>query len=198
MQLHFLCAIIYLLYNRGAGHTISAALALLETDEQRNILSEFYEENKNRFYAIAFSKLHNREAAEDAIQEAFLRIVRYPDKFFEIDAHKRLPYAIIIIRNVVLQFLEQKGRYEPEELPEELPDPGISVEETVIGRISGDELMEFINSLPEAQKQAIILKSVYGLNYREIADTLGITEAAVRRRISDAYGRIRGYIKEGE
>lgn len=38
---------------------ISAALAILKTDEQRNELSAFYEENKKRFYAIAFSKLNN-------------------------------------------------------------------------------------------------------------------------------------------
>ena len=33
---------------------ISTALALLETDEQRNVLSEFYQKYKNRFYAIAY------------------------------------------------------------------------------------------------------------------------------------------------
>ena len=74
---------------------ISAALAVLKTDEQLNELSEFYEENKNRFFSIEFSKLHNREDAEDAIQEAFLRIVKYPEKFFAIPTHKRLPYAVI-------------------------------------------------------------------------------------------------------
>ncbi len=78
LQLHFFCAIIYLLYNRGSGHTISAALSLLETDKQRNILSEFYKENKNRFYAIAFSKLHNREAAvRRRISDAYGRIRGY-------------------------------------------------------------------------------------------------------------------------
>ena len=32
---------------------ISSALSMLETEEQRDILSEFYEENKNRFYGMA-------------------------------------------------------------------------------------------------------------------------------------------------
>ena len=51
---------------------ISGALAILETDKQRNELSEFYKENKARLYNFAFSRLHNRESAEDALQEAFL------------------------------------------------------------------------------------------------------------------------------
>ena len=49
---------------------ISAALAILETQEQRNELSEIYEHHKKTFYAIAYSKLQNRPDAEDAIQEA--------------------------------------------------------------------------------------------------------------------------------
>lgn len=88
---------------------ITAALAILQTDEQRDILSEFYEENKNRFYMLAYSKLHNSEASEDAVQEAFLRIVRYPDRFFSIEPHKRLPYSIIIIKNVVLQIVRKSN-----------------------------------------------------------------------------------------
>lgn len=80
---------------------ISTALALLETDEQRNILSEFYQKYKNRFYAIAYSKLHGKAAAEDAVQEAFLRIVDKPENFFKIEHNKRVAYADVIVRNEV-------------------------------------------------------------------------------------------------
>lgn len=61
---------------------ISEALAVLETEEQRNELADFYEKNKSRFYTIAFDHLHNQEEAEDAIQEAFLEIANKPDTFF--------------------------------------------------------------------------------------------------------------------
>lgn len=58
--------------------------------------------------------------------------------------------------------------------------------------------MEFIKTLSEAKKQAVILKGVYGLDNREIADVLGITESAVRRRIADAYGRIIYFVRKGD
>lgn len=176
---------------------ISAALAMLETDEQRQILSEFYEENKNRFYSIAVSKLKNPELAEEAVQETFLRIVKYPDRFYQIEPHKKLPYAIIIIRNVILQMLSKDNMESFDELTEDIPDQAMSVEDKVIGRISGDELMNFIRSLPEAKKQALILKGVYGLSTREMAGVLGITESAVRRRIADAYGKVIRFVREG-
>ncbi len=177
---------------------INAALAVLQTDEQRNILSEFYEENKNKFFSLAYAKLQNSEESEDAVQEAFLRIVKYPEKFFSIEPHKRLPYSIIIIRNVVLQMLEKQGRYTFEELPEDIPDSNLSIEDISIGNVARSELVEFIQTLSEAKKQAVILKGVYGLNNREIADVLGITESAVRRRIADAYGRIIYFVRRGE
>lgn len=177
---------------------INAALAVLQTDEQRNILSEFYEENKNKFFSLAYAKLQNSEESEDAVQEAFLRIVKYPEKFFSIEPHKRLPYSIIIIRNVVLQMLEKQGRYTFEELPEDIPDSNLSIEDISIGNVARSELVEFIQTLSEAKKQAVILKGVYGLNNREIADVLGIAESAVRRRIADAYGRIIYFVRRGE
>lgn len=40
---------------------IAAALAVLETDEQRNELAEFYKESLGRLYTIAMSRLHNQQ-----------------------------------------------------------------------------------------------------------------------------------------
>lgn len=66
---------------------ISAALAVLKTDEERNALSEIYTKNIKSFYSIAFSKLHNAHDSEDAIQEAFLAIARNQTTF--LLSHKR-------------------------------------------------------------------------------------------------------------
>lgn len=72
---------IYLIYYNGAPYSypkgsdtmISAVLALLESDEQRSALAEFYARSKNRLYYIALSKLHNSADAEDAVQEVSFR-----------------------------------------------------------------------------------------------------------------------------
>ena len=63
---------------------ISAALAVLESEEQRNELSEIYENNISNFYNIAFQQLHNKHDAEDTIQEAFLAIAKNPGPFFDV------------------------------------------------------------------------------------------------------------------
>ncbi len=173
---------------------ISAALATLNTDAERNELSKFYRENKDRFYAIAFSRLHNRELSEDALQEAFLNIVKYPKTFFALETHKKVSYALLIIKNVISRMQKKSEKHIIEELTDDAANDTISVEEIVIGDISAEKIKEFINGLPEARKQALNLKTVYGLSNAQIADILGISEAATRKRISDAYKLIKDFI----
>ena len=135
---------------------ISAALAVLESEEQRNELSEFYEENKSRLYSIAFERLHNRQDAEDAIQETFLNIADKPEKFFEIPAHKRLPYAVIIIRNVAIDMFNSKNKIS-EQLNQDYELETISLENHLFDKIAHDEVVSFVNRLSTAQRNVLML-----------------------------------------
>ena len=99
---------------------ITAALAVLKTDEQRNIISDFYQMYKNRFYAIAYEHLHNPQDSEEAIQEAFLRITVNPDKFFSLSGDERIYLVSAIIRNTSIDMYNKKTKHQQEELPEDL------------------------------------------------------------------------------
>lgn len=176
---------------------ISAALAILETDEQRNELAEFYKENFGKLYSIAISRLHNQQSAEDAVQDTFMRICKYPQKFFKIEAQQRLPYAVIVIKNVVRNIAKDKSKHEYDELCEDIPWDARSIEDVAIGKIFSKELEKFINSMPETLRHAITLKIVYDLTTRQIADMLGISEDTVRKRISNSYKQIRDFLNEG-
>lgn len=173
---------------------ISELFAVIENEMQRNDLSEFYSKNKQRLYGIAFSKLKNPTNAEDAVQETFLRITKYPKKFFEIEDNKRLSYAAVIIRNVISQMAEPPNvRFE--ELTDNIVDDTASIEELAIGKIGSKMLKDFILKMPQGQKAVLQLKITYGLTNAMMADVLGISEQAVRKRVSDAYIRIRNYLK---
>lgn len=176
---------------------ISAALAILETDKQRSELDEFYKEHRNRLYALALSKLHNRYDAEDAVQETFLNIAKYPEKFFEIDAHKKISYVLVVIRNVISRMLKKANRCEFDELPENAFNNVLSVETLAIGNISAEEIKNFIEKMSPALRDAIKLKVFGKLSNTEIADVLNISETAVRKRISTAYKKINTFLNGG-
>ena len=179
---------------------ISTALALLETDEQRNVLSEFYQKYKNRFYAIAYSKLHGKDAAEDAVQEAFLRIVDKPENFFKIEHNKRMAYADVIVRNVSIDMFNKNNVHELEELTDDVSNENyaLGLEDTVIGSVSKNELLAFILKLPVLQRDILNLKVVFELSNSEIAQKLNVSENVVRQRLYQARKSILDFLESGD
>lgn len=81
---------------------ISAALAMLENDDQRRLMTDFYKANKNGLYRFAFSKLNSREAAEDAVQETFLRIAKYPKNFLKLMLTKEYLTRLLLLETLLL------------------------------------------------------------------------------------------------
>lgn len=164
---------------------ISAALSILKTEPQRNELSEFYNTYSDRFYAIAYSKVHNKQDAEDAVVEAFSRIATAPERFFKISAHKRVAYVDVIVRNVAVDMFRKKNKIPMESYDEQAFDVinYISLEDIVIGKISKDELVDFIRSMSESKKDAIILRILYHHSTAEIVHILEISETAARKRL---------------
>lgn len=175
---------------------ISAALAILETQEQRNELSEIYEHHKKTFYAIAYSKLQNRPDAEDAIQEAFLAVAKNPAVFFAIPNNKRVPYINVMIRNISCKIWNKKHNIlEDEAGLDQVMDEQISVEDIVISEYTCKQVLAFIDTLSEASKTALYCKMSLGLKYGDIATLLGVSEAAVRKRITRALRQIKEYVE---
>lgn len=174
---------------------IASVLSVLGAEERRNELAEFYEEHSNDLYAFALSRTHNRENAEDAVQEAFLRIAKYPERFFALPVHKRISYAVIVTKNAVNNILGESAK--SSELSEEIKDNSLSVEDMALGNIAAEELKAFIMKMPEAQRAAIILKIVHEMTTAEIADALNISEPTARKRVSNAYKTIEKYLNGG-
>lgn len=175
---------------------LSALFSVLKSDGERSELAAFYTQNKKKLYAAAFSKLHNHEAAEDAVQEAFLRVAKYPERFFALNNNKRLAYMLVVLVNTTTDSLGSRIGYE--ELTEDIADDSPAVEDIALGSISADELKRFIDGMPKAKRDAVTLKLVCGYTNSEIADMLGISKAAAEKRISDAYKFIKKYLNGGD
>lgn len=175
---------------------ISAALTILRTEDERLELSKFYTLYSKRLYAIAYSKLHNRLDAEDAVQETFARIAKNPEKFFSLEDNKRLAYVDVIVRNISIDAFNANNKVEFSELSEEIPSDiyNISLEDNILGGISKNELLEFIKSLPQLQQDVLTLCCMLELSNTEVAEKLNISEVAVRQRLFLARKAISDYI----
>lgn len=173
---------------------ISAALALLETDEQRNILSEFYKANKHRLFGIAYSRLHNKESAEDAVQDVFLRLAKDARKFFGLSDRERVMYADVIARNVTVDMYRRANKLYTTELSEDISENGSDnpLEAELLYRFTKEKLTELLNGLPPLQRDVLFLRTVHDMTVKEIAEKLSVSENTVRQRLF----RARNTIKE--
>ena len=176
---------------------ISVALAVLKTDEQRNELSEFYEQNKSKLYSIALERLHNRQDAEDAVQQAFLEIANKPDKFFSLSINIQRYYVSAIVRNISIDMLKKKNRLKTEEIYDDNSFQSVSelLENSLLEKISRNELLDFINKLPVLQRNVLILTCLSELSITETAEVLKISKCAVNQRLYLARKSIRAFVE---
>ena len=177
---------------------ISAALAVLENEGQREELSKFYEKYKNRFLSIALHILHNKERAEDAVQEAFLKIADKPNTFFSLDETKQNQYLYAIVKNASIDILNKNRKIQTDDNTENiiLGNDAEFPEKFVLDDISYKELIEFIKGLPKLQQNVLVLNRLLKLSISETAQQLNVSETAVNQRLYLARKAIKQYIEE--
>lgn len=172
--------------------------SVISDEKQRNELSEFYKENLNCFLNIAYSNLHNKNDAEDAVQEAFQEIVRKPDIFFDITPEKRVAFMVTVVRNISSDIFKKKNKIPLEKFDEEesYDDNPFSFEDSMIGKVSRDKLKKLIESLPPLQRDVLTLRCLMGLSTAETAEKLNISQSAVKKRLHLAKDAVREYLRK--
>jgi RNA polymerase sigma-70 factor (ECF subfamily) len=136
-------------------------------------------------YRVAFSILRNPSDAEDAVQEAFVRVLRHRDTLGEIRDHR--VWLIRIVWNIVLD-RKRRAKTRPEtddvaELARVLPADGLSAEQRAAAAQHRAHVLSCVDRLPTKEREVMVLSAFEELTSVEIASVLGITESSVRSRI---------------
>jgi RNA polymerase sigma-70 factor (ECF subfamily) len=160
---------------------LPAAEALRE--ELREVFGACVRGHADRLYRLA-SRLTGRAAdAEDLLQEAFLRGWRAIDRFRGESGLSTWLYRI------VLNLSRDRRRRDTEPLPD-VPAPRAEPADALAGRDLLRRVMVEIDGLPRRQREALLLRASAGLNYREIADVMRISSAAVKSHLAQARKRL--------
>jgi RNA polymerase sigma-70 factor, ECF subfamily len=136
-------------------------------------------------YRVAYSVLRNAADAEDAVQEAFLRVLRHRDTLDEV--RDRRVWLIRIVWNIVLD-RKRRTKTRPEtddvdELARVLPSAGLSAEQIAAAAQHHARVLACVDKLPAKERQVLMLSAFEELSSVEIAGVLGITESSVRSRL---------------
>lgn len=142
-----------------------------------------------RIYNLSYRYTGRREDAEDLTQEIMIRVYQNLNTF-RSDAGSFQNWVLRVGRNLIIDHYRQTRRFQPAAGSEEmdgmhleddkLPNPHQMVEMDEAARF----LWNGLNSLSPELKEALVLRDLEGLAYREIADMLGIPEGTVKSRIN--------------
>jgi RNA polymerase sigma factor (sigma-70 family) len=151
----------------------------------------FVRRYQKRVYGLALSILGDRQAAEDAAQETFVRAWRHAGVY---DPRRGAvsTWLLTIARNVSVDMLRMR-RHEP-------VDPDALLMQVNAGRSEPDEaarmdevieLGRALAELPKQQTRALVLAAFYGRTGREISEIEGIPLGTVKTRIRTAMMKLR-------
>jgi RNA polymerase sigma-70 factor (ECF subfamily) len=160
------------------------------------LLAALVDQYAGALYRVAFSVLRNAADAEDAVQEAFLRVLRHRQSLGEVRDHR--VWLIRIVWNIVLD-RKRRAKTRPEtddvsELARVLPSTGLSAEEIAAATQHHTHVLACVDQLPAKERQVLQLSAFEELSSVEIASVLGISESSVRSRLFRARNLMAGLL----
>jgi RNA polymerase sigma-70 factor (ECF subfamily) len=154
----------------------------------------------NNIYRLAIKMLNQQQDAEDVLQETFIKAYRGLKAF---DGRSKLSTwlfriatneALMVIRRKHPEFVsidEPIDTEEGEQEPIQIVDWCCLPEEELLSEESRERLDEAVQKLPEKLKVVFLLRDINDLSTHETAEILGLTDTAVKTRLSRARLRLR-------
>ncbi len=156
-------------------------------------------EHQRLVVATAYRLLGRMEDAQDAAQEVFLRLLKNLDRI-EGDPKPWLYRVTINICNDHYRRRTLGGFVKDVVPPDEqtllgVADPRPNVERVLAMDDRKRLLMEGLQTLPERERAAVVLRDIEGLSTRQVAEILGVEEVTVRSQISVARVKLAKYVR---
>jgi RNA polymerase sigma-70 factor (ECF subfamily) len=163
--------------------------------DERDWLAERFEENRGHLRAVAYRMLGSLPEAEDAVQDAWLRVSRADTSQVE----NLRAWLTTVVARVSLNALRSRASRREEPLEAHVPDPIVSLEdegapesEAVLADSVGLALLVVLETLAPAERLAFVLHDMFGMPFDEIAPMVDRSPDAARQLASRARRRVRG------
>ena len=166
-------------------------LTIIDNSEDRTKFCVIYEKYRYLLQKVAMDILHDRYLAEDAVQNAFLRIAGNIGKVGEVDSRQTKSYLIVIAKNAAIDICRKRNRQIQREINEgevgEEKLPAVYMETDI-----ENEVLNVLKNLPEKYRDVIYLHYYEGYSAAEMGRILKKKENTVYSLLS----RGRAMLKE--
>ncbi len=149
------------------------------------LLGELFERHHQRLFHFFLRLARSRQAAEDLVQEVFVRMLKYRHTFRS--ESEFVPWMFTLARNAATDLY----RARPKELPQEpdAPEPEADLPHPIAGLERAEQearLRRALARLDPAKREILLLARFSELKYDRIAEQVGISEGAVKVRVHRA------------
>ncbi|MCW3066354.1 MAG: polymerase sigma 70, partial [Solirubrobacterales bacterium] len=164
--------------------------------DENNLIAAQFEEQRARLQAVAYRMLGSPTEAEDAVQEAWLRLNRS-----DADAIENLAgWLTTVVARVSLDMLRTRNARREDYVGSWLPEPVVTVDttspdperEALLADSVGLALLVVLDTLAPKERLAFVLHDMFGVPFGEIAPIIERTPDAARQLASRARRRVRG------
>jgi len=163
--------------------------------DERDWLARRFEDYRGRLRAVAYRMLGSASEADDAVQEAWLRLSRS-----DAGAVENLGgWLTTVVARVCLNMLQARRSRREEPVGADLPDPlahpgdGHDPEQQALAAEGvGLALLVVLDTLTPAERLAFVLHDLFGVPFEEIAPIVDRSPAAARQLASRARRRVQG------
>ncbi len=160
-------------------------------DGDMRAFERLYERHEGRVFGFCLRRLGDRDAAADAVQDAWRRVVDARERYEP--RGKFESWLFTLVRRACADLRRSRPDAERREDPsdESVRSPtarGPAADEEAARR---DELRRLLDRLTDGQREALLLSKYEGFSYREVAEITGSTEAAVKQKVYRALRRLR-------
>ena len=167
-----------------------AALIKKYIDGDERSLEVLVLRHKLKIYNFIYSKVFDRDTAEDIFQETFIKVIKTLKRGVYNEEGKFLPWVMRIAHNLVIDYFRKHNRIPTFDNNDEydifqlISDGNPSVESDMINEQVVKDLQKLIVELPEDQKDVLNMRLYIDMSFKEIAETTGVS-------INTALGRMR-------
>jgi RNA polymerase sigma-70 factor (ECF subfamily) len=161
--------------------------------DDQNWLAQRFEEHRSRLGAVAYQMLGSNTEADDAVQEAWLRLSRADSSA----VHNLGGWLTTVVGRVCLDMLRSRVAHREEPLGEQVPEPATSrpdeadpAEEALMAESVSLALLIVLDTLAPAERLAFVLHDMFAVPFDEIGSILGRSPNASKQLASRARQKV--------
>ena len=169
-------------------------------------IRKLYAEHREAMYIEAKSILKDHALAEDAVQQAVLKIIDKFAKFPDEDADITRRFMKVVARNAAIDIynarkkMNSKCEYIDEVQNEETNTYSVGKTpcDEVIAKENKSAIYRAIDRIPKKYRDVLLLEKLYGYSQKEIAEILNISYSAVKKRMERASKMLKQELRKEE